>query len=49
MTNEHIYPSPRIAIIGGTGAGKSSLANVFLGKAAKYDGKEFQDGYFEVG
>ena len=42
MTNEHIYPSPRVAIIGETGSGKSSLANILQGRATQYDGKEFQ-------
>ena len=49
MTNEHIYPSSLIAIIGETGGGESSFANVLLGMTAQYDGKQFQDGCFMVG
>ena len=48
VPNEQAYPSPRIIIIGETGVGKSSLANVLLGRHHQHNGTGFQHGCFNV-
>ena len=49
ITNKDVIPGKRILILGESGVGKSSLANVLLGRHHQFNGTGHLDGCFEVG
>ena len=47
LPNEDVIPGKRMIILGQSGVGKSSLANILLGRDNKFNGSGFQNGCFK--